>query len=204
PYRMFTSRAEHRLMLREDNADLRLTQQGRDLGVVDDARWQAFSAKRDAIERETARLDSIMVRPADLDEADATALFGAPLSRETRALELLRRPQASYATLTAVPRVGDAGVAPEVAEQVEIQVRYAGYIIRQQEEVARARRQEETALPTGFDFAMVSGLSNEARQRLEQVRPATLGQASRIPGMTPAAISLLSVYLKKRSLRKSA
>jgi tRNA uridine 5-carboxymethylaminomethyl modification enzyme len=204
PYRMFTSRAEHRLMLREDNADLRLTAQGRDLGLVDDARWQAFSAKREAIERETARLDSILVRPADVEEADATAHFGAPLSRETRALELLRRPQASYTALTALPRVGSAGAAPEVAEQVEIQVRYAGYIARQREEVDRARRQEETRLPEGLDYAVVPGLSNEVRQKLEQVRPATLGQAARIPGITPAAISLLSVHLKKRSLRKSA
>ncbi len=204
PYRMFTSRAEHRLMLREDNADLRLTAQGRDLGLVDDARWQVFSAKREAIERETARLESILVRPADVDESDATALFGAPLSRETRALELLRRPEASYAALTGLPRVGSVDAAPEVAEQVEIQVRYAGYIARQQEEVGRARRQEETPLPEGLDYAVVSGLSNEVRQKLEQVRPATLGQAARIPGMTPAAISLLSVHLKKRYLRKSA
>jgi tRNA uridine 5-carboxymethylaminomethyl modification enzyme len=204
PYRMFTSRAEHRLMLREDNADLRLTERGRDLGLVDEARWQAFSTKREAIQRETARLDAIIVRPTDMEEAGSTALFGAPLSRETRALELLRRPQARYATLTALPRVGTADVAPEVAEQVEIQVRYAGYITRQQEEVARARRQEETALPEGFDFALVQGLSNEVRQKLQQVRPATLGQARRIPGMTPAAISLLSIHLKKHALRKSA
>jgi tRNA uridine 5-carboxymethylaminomethyl modification enzyme len=204
PYRMFTSRAEHRLMLREDNADLRLTERGRDLGLVDEVRWQAFSEKREAIARETARLDSILLRSADVDEAQATALFGAPLSRETSALELLRRPEVRYATLTSLPRVGGADVTPVVAEQVEIQVRYAGYIARQQEEVSRARRQEETALPEGFDFAAVSGLSNEVRQKLQQLRPATLGQASRIPGMTPAAISLLAIHLKKRSLRKSA
>jgi len=204
PYRMFTSRAEHRLMLREDNADLRLTEQGRKLGLVDETRWNAFSTKREAIERESARLDAILVRTTDISEAEATASFGAPLSRETHALELLRRPQASHAALTALAVVGDAGVAPEVAEQVEIQARYAGYITRQREEVARARRQEETALPKSLDFAAVSGLSNEVRQRLEQVRPTTLGQASRIPGMTPAAISLLLVHLKKRSLRKSA
>jgi tRNA uridine 5-carboxymethylaminomethyl modification enzyme len=204
PYRMFTSRAEHRLMLREDNADLRLTEQGRELGLVDETRWAAFSSKREAIGRETARLDGIMVRPTDISETEAIDSFGAPLSRETRALELLRRPQASYKTLTALPVVGDAGVAPEVAEQVEIQVRYAGYIARQQEEVARARRQEETPLPERLDFTVISGLSNEVRQRLEQVRPATLGQAARIPGVTPAAISLLSVHLKKRSLSKTA
>ncbi|HEY1771899.1 MAG TPA: tRNA uridine-5-carboxymethylaminomethyl(34) synthesis enzyme MnmG [Gammaproteobacteria bacterium] len=204
PYRMFTSRAEHRLMLREDNADLRLTAQGRDLGLVDDARWQAFSTKREAIERETGRLEAIMVRPTDIDAAQSTALFGAPLSRETYALELLRRPEMSHAKLVALDAVGDAGVASEVAEQVEIQVRYAGYIARQQEEVDRARRQEQTVLPDGLDYAAVSGLSNEVRQKLAQVRPATLGQAARIPGVTPAAISLLSVHLKKRSLRKTA
>jgi tRNA uridine 5-carboxymethylaminomethyl modification enzyme len=206
PYRMFTSRAEHRLMLREDNADLRLTEQGRKLGLVDEARWSAFSAKREAIEKETARLDAILVRPTDLSEAEALANFGAPLSREAHALELLRRPQARHAALTALAVVGsaDAGTTPEVAEQVEIQARYAGYISRQREEVARARRQEETALPESFDFAAVSGLSNEARQKLTQVRPGTLGQAARIPGMTPAAISLLLVHLKKRSLRQSA
>jgi tRNA uridine 5-carboxymethylaminomethyl modification enzyme len=201
---MFTSRAEHRLMLREDNADLRLTEQGRKLGLVDDARWTAFSTKREAIERESARLGSILVRTTDVSEADAVARFGAPLSRETYALELLRRPQASYTALTALPAVGGAGVAPEVAEQVEIQARYAGYISRQREEVERARRQEETPLPEGFDFAAVAGLSNEARQKLMQLKPGTLGQASRIPGITPAAISLLLIHLKKRSLRKSA
>ncbi|HEY1991208.1 MAG TPA: tRNA uridine-5-carboxymethylaminomethyl(34) synthesis enzyme MnmG [Gammaproteobacteria bacterium] len=204
PYRMFTSRAEHRLMLREDNADLRLTEQGRRLGLVDETRWNAFSLKREAIDKESARLAAILVRPGDLSEEDAVTHFGAPLSRETYALELLRRPQASHAALTALPVVGDAGVTPEVAEQVAIQARYAGYISRQREEVARARRQEEAVLPADFDFAVVSGLSNEVRQRLQQVRPATLGQASRIPGITPAAISLLLVHLKKRSLRKSA
>ncbi|HEY3645591.1 MAG TPA: tRNA uridine-5-carboxymethylaminomethyl(34) synthesis enzyme MnmG, partial [Gammaproteobacteria bacterium] len=204
PYRMFTSRAEHRLMLREDNADLRLTEQGHKLGLVDEARWNAFSRKRESIEKETARLDAILVRPTDLTETESTGLFGAPLSRETHALELLRRPQTGHAALTALAVVGDAGVAPEVAEQVEIQARYAGYISRQREEVVRARRQEETALPEDFDFTTVAGLSNEVRQRLTQVRPATLGQAARIPGITPAAISLLLVHLKKRSLRRSA
>jgi tRNA uridine 5-carboxymethylaminomethyl modification enzyme len=204
PYRMFTSRAEHRLMLREDNADLRLTEQAHRLGLVDEARWSAFSLKREAIEKETARLDSILVRTTDISETEAVTNFGAPLSRETYALELLRRPQASHAALIALAVVGDAGVTSVVAEQVEIQVRYAGYISRQREEVARARRQEETALPEGFDFAMVTGLSNEVRQKLTQVRPATLGQAARIPGVTPVAISLLLVHIKKRSLRKSA
>ena len=199
PYRMFTSRAEHRLMLREDNADQRLTEQGRALGLVDDARWARYSAKREAIERETARLQGILVRPEDVSAEEALQVFGGPLARETRALELLRRPETRYASLTALAAVGEAAVAPDVAEQVEIQVRYAGYITRQQDEVARARRQEETRLPEGFDFTAVSGLSNEVRQRLREVRPETLGQAARIPGVTPAAISLLLVHLKKRT-----
>ena len=204
PYRMFTSRAEHRLMLREDNADLRLTELGRGLGLVGETRWRAYSEKREAIEREAARLDSILVRPTDLSEGQSRELFGGPLSREARALELLRRPAVSHAALAALDVVGGAGVAPEVAEQVEIQARYAGYIARQQEEVARSRRQRETPLPEGFDYGKVSGLSNEVRQRLTEVRPGTLGQAARIPGVTPAAISLLLVHLKKRSLRKTA
>ncbi|MDE2069748.1 MAG: tRNA uridine-5-carboxymethylaminomethyl(34) synthesis enzyme MnmG [Gammaproteobacteria bacterium] len=206
PYRMFTSRAEHRLMLREDNADLRLTEIGRKLGLVDDARWATFAEKREAIERETARLQDIVLRPGDISAEQATAMFGGPLARETRALELLRRPEMSYQKLTSLACVGAANVAPEVVEQVEISVRYAGYIERQQEEVARAHRQEETPLPLDFDFNAVHGLSNEVRQKLGQVRPQTLGQAARISGVTPAAISILLVYLKKRGLklRKSA
>ncbi len=207
PYRMFTSRAEHRLMLREDNADLRLTEQGRELGLVDDARWARYTEKRDAIAQETTRLQGILVRPGDLSESEALDTFGGPLAKEARALELLRRPETSHGSLTALAVVGDVAVALEVAEQVEIQARYAGYITRQQGEVERARRQEETRLPEGFDFAAVSGLSNEVRQKLGDVRPETLGQAARIPGVTPAAISLLLVHLKKRptaSVRKTA
>ncbi|MFI4967945.1 MAG: tRNA uridine-5-carboxymethylaminomethyl(34) synthesis enzyme MnmG [Gammaproteobacteria bacterium] len=204
PYRMFTSRAEHRLMLREDNADLRLTEQGRALGLVDDVRWASYSEKREAIGRETTRLKGILVRPEDVSEAEALVAFGGPLARETRALELLRRPQTSHAALTALAVVGDAGAAPEVTEQVEIQARYAGYITRQQDEVKRARFQEEMQLPDGFDFAAVTGLSHEVQQRLREVRPATLGQAARIPGVTPAAISLLLVHIKKRSISGSA
>ena len=208
PYRMFTSRAEHRLMLREDNADLRLTEQGRRLGLVDDARWARYTQKREAIERETARLKDVLVRPEDVTEAEALVAFGGPLARETRALELLRRPKTSHAALTALAAVGDSGASPEVTEQVEIQARYAGYIMRQQDEVKRARFQEEMRLPEEFDFGVVSGLSNEVRQKLREVCPATLGQAARIPGVTPAAISLLLVHLKKRpasiAARKSA
>ena len=166
-----------------------------------------FRSKRDAIERETSRLKGILVRPQDMTETEALDIFGGPLARETHALELLRRPGTSHASLIALAVVGDTGVAPEVAEQVEIQTRYAGYITRQQGEVERARRQEETRLPEDFDFAAVSGLSNEVRQKLREVCPETLGQAARIPGVTPAAISLLLVYLKKRptaAARKTA
>ncbi len=206
PYRMFTSRAEHRLMLREDNADLRLTEIGHKLGLVDDARWTKFSEKRAAIERETVRLQNILVRLNDLPENRAVELLGAPLAKETHALDLLRRPEVNYQKLVSMECVGDANVTPEVAEQVEVQVRYAGYIARQQEEVARTRRQEQTPLPAEFDFSRVQGLSSEVRQKLTEVCPQTLGQAARIPGVTPAAISLLLVHLKKHGtkLRKSA
>jgi len=199
PYRMFTSRAEHRLMLREDNADLRLTEIGRNLGLVDDGRWEKFSEKREAIERESARLQAILVRPDDISESRAAELFGAPLARAIPALELLRRPEMNHRKLVSLDCVGDAKVAPAVAEQVEIGVRYAGYIARQQEEVLRARRQEATPLPADFDFSVVRGLSNEVRQKFSEVKPQTLGQAARIPGVTPAAVSLLQVHLKKRS-----
>ncbi|MDE2235922.1 MAG: tRNA uridine-5-carboxymethylaminomethyl(34) synthesis enzyme MnmG [Gammaproteobacteria bacterium] len=200
PYRMFTSRAEHRLLLREDNADLRLTETGRRLGLVEDRRWGKYSRKRDAIERETARLRAITVRPEDIGSDAVPELLGAPLARPTPALELLRRPELRHARLVSLACVGDAGVVTEVAEQVEIGVRYAGYIERQQQEVQRARRQEDTRLPVDFDFDAVHGLSNEVRQKLLEVRPQTLGQAARIPGVTPAAVSILQVHLKKRAL----
>lgn len=198
PYRMFTSRAEHRLLLREDNADLRLTETGRRLGLVADAHWEKFTAKREAIERESTRLHQILIRPNDLTDDDAIALLGTPLTKDARALDLLRRPDVEYSKLVALSCVGRADVMPDVAEQVAIQTRYAGYVERQRDEVARARRQEETPLPADFNFSTVRGLSNEVRQKLEQVRPQTIGQASRIPGVTPAAISLLLVHLKKR------
>ncbi|MGA9853123.1 MAG: tRNA uridine-5-carboxymethylaminomethyl(34) synthesis enzyme MnmG [Gammaproteobacteria bacterium] len=201
PYRMFTSRAEHRLMLREDNADLRLTEIGRKLGLVDEMRWTKFSGKRESIERETVRLQNILVRPNDLPENQAVELLGAPLAKETRALNLLRRPEVNYQKLVSLRCVGDANVSLDVAEQVEIQVRYAGYITRQQDEIARSRRQEETPLPAEFNFGAVRGLSNEVRQKLAAVHPQTLGQAARIPGMTPAAISLLLVHLKKKPVK---
>ena len=199
PYRMFTSRAEHRLLLREDNADLRLTEMGRELGLVDDARWAAFCAKREAIELEQQRLRTTTLQPAAVSAEDSQRVFGDVLGREYKLYDLLRRPNVTYAALTSLPAVGNPVEDAIVAEQVEIQCKYAGYIDRQQEEIERQRRNESTRLPEWLDYAQVRGLSNEVRQKLQTQRPATIGQASRIPGITPAAISLLLVYLKKAS-----
>jgi len=204
PYRMFTSRAEHRLLLREDNADLRLTPKGRELGLVDDARWRFFEAKREATARETQRLSALLLRPEDLAEEEAAAVLGGPLLREQRAFDLLRRPGVDYAALVALRAVGagkplgDDRLAGQVALQVDVQAKYAGYIDRQREEIERQRRHEETVLPADLDYAAVAGLSNEARQRLAEARPQTLGQAARLPGITPAAVSILLIHLKKR------
>ena len=198
PYRMFTSRAEYRLLLREDNADLRLTAIGRDLGLVDDTRWRAFEAKREAIELEQQRLRITWMVPGRLPREDAQRVLGQGLSREYNLLELLRRPDVSYYSLMSLPGAGEAVSDPSVAEQVEIQVKYAGYIDRQLEEIERHQRHESTVLPPDLDYQQVSGLSTEVRQKLDSQRPATLGQASRIPGVTPAAISLLLVHMKKR------
>jgi tRNA uridine 5-carboxymethylaminomethyl modification enzyme len=205
PYRMFTSRAEHRLLLREDNADLRLTPIGRELGLVDDARWDAFARKRDAIEGEHSRLGALRLKPAQLAEPAFAEVFGAPQeSSGLAALELLRRPEGSYAVLAGLG-LGQPGIDPVVAEQVEIQTRYAGYIERQHDEIERARRYEEAPLPLDLDYATVGGLSNEVRQKLAAHRPETVAQAGRISGITPAALSLLLVHLKKTGqLRKSA
>ncbi|HWU69451.1 MAG TPA: tRNA uridine-5-carboxymethylaminomethyl(34) synthesis enzyme MnmG [Stenotrophobium sp.] len=205
PYRMFTSRAEHRLLLREDNADLRLTGQGRKLGLVDDARWSAFSDKAAAIEQERSRLDHLWLKPAQLAAAEIVEVFGAPpVSNGASALELLRRPEGSYAKLVELG-LSPAEIDPLVAEQVEIQTKYAGYIERQQLEIARSRRYEEAPLPPDIDYAAVTGLSNEVRQKLLAHRPETVAQAARISGVTPAAVSLLLVHLKKTGvLRKSA
>ncbi len=197
PYRMFTSRAEYRLQLREDNADLRLTARGRELGLVDDARWDAFARKRDAIEAEQARLAALWAGPGNALGTALRESAAVELSRETAALDLLRRPELDYARLTAVAGFGPAVADPAVAAQVEVQARYAGYLERQQDEIARNRRQEELAIPGDFDFARVRGLSAEVLQKLRRVQPATVGQATRIPGVTPAAISLLLVHLKR-------
>ncbi|SCZ64354.1 tRNA uridine-5-carboxymethylaminomethyl(34) synthesis enzyme MnmG [Thiohalomonas denitrificans] len=199
PYRMFTSRAEYRLLLREDNADLRLTPIGRELGLVDDVRWAAFEAKREAIEREQARLESTVLRPRDIDAADAQRVFGQPLTREYRLSELMRRPDVRYDSLMALAVAGPGLQAPAAAEQVAIQAKYAGYIDRQREEIERARRHEDTPLPEGMDYTAVRGLSAEVQEKLNRHAPVTLGQAARIPGITPAAVSLLLVFLKKSS-----
>jgi tRNA uridine 5-carboxymethylaminomethyl modification enzyme len=205
PYRMFTSRAEHRLLLREDNADLRLTALGRKLGLVDDARWTQFSRKVVAIEQERTRLDQLWLKPAQLGTPEIVEVFGAaPVSSGASALELLRRPEANYAKLQRLG-LAAAGIDERVAEQVEIQTKYAGYIGRQQLEIERSRRYDEAPLPLDLDYASISGLSNEVRVKLGQHRPQTVAQASRISGVTPAAVSLLLVHLKKTGqLRKSA
>jgi tRNA uridine 5-carboxymethylaminomethyl modification enzyme len=198
---MFTSRAEYRLLLREDNADLRLTPVGRELGLVDDTRWAAFEAKREAIEGERQRLRDGWLRPGQVDTASAERVFGQPLAREYRLAELLARPEVTYAALVALPGAGPGVDDPVVAEQVAIQAKYAGYIERQREEIARARRFDDLPLPADFDYAAVRGLSAEVGEKLARQRPATLGLAGRIPGVTPAAVSLLLVYLKKREHR---
>jgi tRNA uridine 5-carboxymethylaminomethyl modification enzyme len=204
PYRMFTSRAEYRLSLREDNADLRLTPAGRVLGLVDDARWAFFETKRRAVDAELARLAALVVQPAHID-AVLAAKLRAPLARETRALELLRRPEIAYRDLETLRGPHDPGgwraderLAEQVPAQAEVQAKYEGYLKRQTLDIERHRRHESLRLPGDIDYCAVSGLSNEARQRLIDVRPETIGQASRIPGLTPAAVSLLLVHLRKR------
>ena len=196
PYRMFTSRAEYRLQLREDNADMRLTETGRKLGLVDDARWQAFEEKREKIARELERLKSTWVNPRMLDKADAERVLGKEIEREYSLYDLLRRPEVSYESLMTLPGMQNAEAA-SVAEQVEILAKYHGYIERQRDEIARQEGYETTELPLDMDYAVVRGLSIEVRQKLNQHKPQTLGQAARISGVTPAAISLLLVHLKR-------
>ncbi len=208
PYRMFTSRAEYRLSLREDNADLRLSPKGRELGLVDDERWQVFTAKREMVETETTRLGGITIRPADVPSDSGIG----PLSRDAAAYDLLRRPHVRYEDLVALARIGSADgyadlsdeIATQVGRQLEIQARYSGYIERQTQEIERQRKHATMALPANFDYSTVNGLSNEVREKLVRICPASIGQASRIPGMTPAAVSLLLIHLKKRELKRSA
>jgi tRNA uridine 5-carboxymethylaminomethyl modification enzyme len=197
PYRMFTSRAEYRLQLREDNADLRLTENGRALGVVDDARWGAFCRKRDSVAREQERLKTTYVNPNVLAAHDAERVLGAPIEREYSLADLLRRPNVTYASLATLPGAGEGVRDPVVAEQVEIAAKYSGYIDRQREEIARHRAQEDLRLPADLDYRTVRGFSTEVQQKLNLHRPETVGQATRISGITPAAISLLLVHLKR-------
>lgn len=197
PYRMFTSRAEYRLLLREDNADLRLTEIGRELGVVDDERWRGFAAKRDAVAKEKERLKSTWVNPRVVDTASAERVLGQAMEREYSLLDLLRRPQVTYESLLTLPGAGEGVRDPQVAAQVEIQAKYQGYIERQQEEIERHHHYEALRLSPDMDYSKVHGLSIEVKQKLAQYKPETLGQAARISGVTPAAISLLLVYLKR-------
>jgi tRNA uridine 5-carboxymethylaminomethyl modification enzyme len=204
PYRMFTSRAEYRLSLREDNADLRLTEHGRRLGLVDEARWMVFCAKREAVAREQERLRSTWVHPSKVNVDEITRILGKPIEREYTLYDLLRRPDVDYATLMTLQIEAtsvDAGLRdPQVVEQVEIQAKYQGYIDRQLGEVAKSLANEEAHLPDNFDYSLIGGLSKEVQQKLAQHRPQTIGQASRIQGVTPAAISMLLVYLKRGAL----
>ncbi|HYW92314.1 MAG TPA: tRNA uridine-5-carboxymethylaminomethyl(34) synthesis enzyme MnmG [Gammaproteobacteria bacterium] len=195
PYRMFTSRAEYRLQLREDNADLRLTPEGRQMGLVDDGRWAPFEARRDALERERGRLRGTMIRPGGRRRQHQAEVLGRPLQNEVSAFDLLRRPEVGYPEVAEL--IGGGTERADVVEQLEIEARYAGYVERQQREIELSRRHEETALPADLDYGAVAGLSNEVREKLLRARPATLAQAARIPGVTPAAISLLLVHLKR-------
>ncbi len=200
PYRMFTSRAEYRLLLREDNADMRLTEKGRELGLVDDARWQFFCEKREQTEREQQRLKSTWIQAGSEQAKAIEPKLKAPLSHEYSLFELLKRPELRYADVAAL--VGEPTNHPQVAEQVEIRAKYSGYIDRQQEEIDRLRASEQTVLPADFDYASVQGLSNEVSHKLQSAQPETIARAARIPGVTPAAISLLLITLKKRGLLK--
>ena len=205
PYRMFTSRAEYRLMLREDNADLRLTEQGRELGLVDDERWARFNEKLESIELERQRLKSTWVYPAADSVEQVNAHLSAPLSREASGEDLLRRPEMTYEQLVQLSPFSPGLEDAQAAEQVEIQVKYEGYIARQQEEIERQQRNENTILPATLDYRQVIGLSNEVIAKLNDHKPSSIGQASRISGITPAAISILLVWLKKQGmLRRSA
>ena len=200
PYRMFTSRAEYRLLLREDNADMRLTAAGREIGLVDDARWQAFNAKVEAVEQEQQRLRGQWIHPEHAAVAELNTLLKNPVSREHSLEELMRRPEMTYSSLMSIESLGPGLADPIAAEQVEIQIKYAGYIARQLDEIAKTQRHENTLLPADFDYSKISGLSNEVVAKLTDARPETIGKAARISGITPAAISLLLVYLKKHGM----
>ncbi|MAS81898.1 MAG: tRNA uridine-5-carboxymethylaminomethyl(34) synthesis enzyme MnmG [Legionellales bacterium] len=206
PYRMFTSRAEYRLMLREDNADLRLTEKAYSLGLIDDNRWRLFSEKHDAVTQEVERLKKIRVGSPKLSVEITKSILGQSIRRDINLLQLLKRPEITYAEIAKLPNIAVDGIDPKVTEQVEVQVKYSGYIQRQEEEIARNRRHEDAELPNEIDYQQVRGLSSEVIEKLSKHRPINLGQASRIQGVTPAAISLLRIHLKKQTLsfQKSA
>jgi tRNA uridine 5-carboxymethylaminomethyl modification enzyme len=201
PYRMFTSRAEYRLLLREDNADLRLTEIGRELGVVGDLRWQAFCEKKEAIKKTNEALRAIWIHPSQEKAALLNKLIDKPIQKEVNALELLRRPEVSVVDVAKLCELSEKN--PDILEQVEINERYHGYIERQKLEIERAKRNEQTKLPQTLDYTLVKGLSNEVQQKLNSVRPESIGQAARISGITPAAISILLVHLKKHAKAKA-
>ncbi len=203
PYRMFTSRAEYRLLLREDNADERLTEKGRELGLIDDERWAAFEAKREAVVKENQRLSSTWIQAGSHEAEELAPKLKAPLSREYSLMDLLKRPELAYSDIAYFHKKDEStpqSVPLDVAEQVEINAKYAGYVDRQQDEIKRLRKNENTRIPLDFDYSSVEGLSNELKQKLTEAKPDTIARASRIPGVTPAAVSLLLVYLKKRGL----
>ena len=199
PYRMFTSRAEYRLHLREDNADIRLTEIGRNLGLVKDQRWNAFTTKMENIDKEQKWMASTSVQPQKVDQTVAQEVLGQPLTKDASLEDLLRRPEVTYSDLLRLVPDHDGANDEAVINQLEIQARYSGYLERQQDEIERRKRNENTDLPLDIDYSAVRGLSNEVCQKLMEARPTTIGQASRISGVTPAAISLLLVYMKKRT-----
>jgi len=202
PYRMFTSRAEYRLLLREDNADIRLTEKSRELGLIDDVRWARFNEKIENMEKERQRLKETWINPKSEDIDALNQILKTPMSREASGEDLLRRPEMTYSQLTALDRFAPALDDQQAAEQVEIQVKYEGYIQRQQDEIEKSLRHENTKLPVDLDYSQVKGLSNEVVLKLSTAKPESIGIASRISGITPAAISILLVYLKKHGLLK--
>jgi tRNA uridine 5-carboxymethylaminomethyl modification enzyme len=197
---MFTSRAEYRLLLREDNADIRLTEKGREIGLVDDARWQRFNDKMENVELELQRLRSTWVQKDHPQIDKVNEILKTPMSKEASMLDLIRRPEVRYDDLVSIEGFGPAITDTQASEQIEIQTKYAGYIDRQVDEIAKKKRNEDTMIPLDFDYQQISGLSNEVVAKLKDARPETIGKASRISGITPAAISLLLVYLKKHGL----
>ena len=201
PYRMFTSRAEYRLILREDNADIRLTEKGRELGLISDARWQRFCEKREAIEQENQRLKETWIQPGTPEADQLNEKLPQPINREYNLQDLVKRPELNYSDVAGLK--GEPVTDEQVAEQVEIQIKYAGYIDRQRDDIEKVRRQENTPLPLDFDYDSVGGLSNELKSKLFDVKPTSIAQAARIQGMTPAAISLLLVHLKKKQMTQN-